>query len=119
MKELEKTSSIKQGESYFNQFSFLAQDKKIFLEIPKHLNIQLFEEDGGFIFDGNNGLMYTLNPTSVFILSTLMGAPQQMNLSKMSELLCQSYDVKPKDAEDDLIEFFCLLNDFGIEVGCV
>ncbi len=67
MKELEKTSSITQGESYFNQFSFLAKDKKIFLEIPKHLNIQLYEEQGGFIFDGNNGLMYTLNPTSVFI----------------------------------------------------
>jgi len=116
MNDPQKTSSSQQVERYFDQFAFLDSKRHLSLDIPKHLKIELYKEEGGFIFDSNNGLIYTINQVAAFILSLIIHKKGQYGLNDITQFLKFTFDVTDQEAQDDIIEFFCHLKDFGMEV---
>ncbi|MBI2027952.1 MAG: PqqD family protein [Deltaproteobacteria bacterium] len=103
--------------TYFDQNQFLFLNKGIHLQIPSHIKVDLNDTlEGGFIFDKNNGTMYTLNSPAAFIFCKLLNGESTHTLESVTQDLTKEYDVSNSQAQDDLIEFLCCLQDLSIKV---
>lgn len=78
------------------------------VEFPKTETLQrLALSDSGFVFDPMTGNSFTVNSTGLAILRHLQ---RQSDLAQLLRILQEEFDLEPRVAERDVIEFVDLLN---------
>ena len=79
------------------------------IDLPDLVTLKrLAISESGFIFDPESGHSFNVNETGMFILKQLQdqSAPNQILQSIVDE-----YDISPREAERDLIEYIGLLRE--------